>query len=57
MWRSISINWILAHTNGNALGATLETPWNTPHSTPAGYRHVGRQLGLAVERYVRNSSR
>jgi hypothetical protein len=32
---------------------TLETPWNTPHSTPEGYQLLGAQLGLAIERYFR----
>jgi len=52
-WRNISKNWIAANTRDHCVSVTLETPWNTPHSNPDGYRTVGRQLGQAIERYFR----
>ncbi len=36
---------------------TLETSWNTAHSTPDGYRRVGTELGLALERFLREPVR
>ena len=44
--------WVRNHTAAYVVSATLETPWNTLHSTQEGYRAVGRQLGQAVARYV-----
>jgi hypothetical protein len=41
----------------HVVAVTLETSWNTPHSTTTGYRTVGKQLGLAVERYSREARR
>jgi len=55
--KRISKNWVVAHTAGHVVAVTLETAWNTPHSTTAGYQTVGRQLGLAVELYLRTSPR
>lgn len=52
MWQQIALVWIVKNIDGNPLTATLETSWNTPHSTPEGYRQVGRQLGLALERWL-----
>lgn len=52
-WQQISKNWVSAHCSPQAVSATLETSWNTPHSTTEGYRTVGRQLGQAIERYLR----
>ncbi|MBW3598589.1 MAG: zinc carboxypeptidase [Planctomycetes bacterium] len=56
-WRRISKNWVTKNTRDHVVAVTLETPWNTPHSTPAGYKTVGRQLAMAVERYFRESPR
>lgn len=56
-WREISKNWVTANTRPHVVALTLETAWNTPHSTTEGYRTVGRQLGLAIERYLRESPR
>lgn len=50
-WERISKNWV-SKTTG-AVAVTLETSWNTPHSTPDNYRRVGRELGLAIERFLR----
>lgn len=51
-WQSISKNWV-AMLGTDAVAVTLETAWNTPSSTTDGYETVGRQLGLALERYLR----
>jgi hypothetical protein len=56
-WRRISKNWVTANTRDHVVALTLETPWNTPHSTPEGYATVGRQLAMAIERYFRESPR
>ena len=40
-----------------AVAVTLETSWNTPHSTTEGYRTVGRQLAQAIEKYLRDDPR
>lgn len=57
LWRQMSKNWVAAHAPGHAVAVTLETAWNTPHSTPDGYRAVGAQLGMAIERYLRDDPR
>ena len=56
-WRAISKNWVGMHTAGHVVAVTLETAWNTPDSTQDGYQSVGKQLGCAVERYLRASPR
>ncbi len=55
-WRKISKNWVTFHTRDGVVAVTLETAWNTPNSTTDGYRTVGRQLGLATERYFRTEA-
>ncbi|MEX2215571.1 MAG: M14-type cytosolic carboxypeptidase [Phycisphaeraceae bacterium] len=56
-WKNISKNWVQAHAADHAIAVTLETSWNTPHSTIEGYQRVGRELGQAIERYLRESPR
>jgi hypothetical protein len=56
-WMYISKNWVTANTSPHVVAVTLETAWNTPNSNPDGYRAVGRQLGLAIERYLRTRPR
>ncbi len=56
-WQAMSQNWVTAQTSGQALAFTLEAAWNNPHSTTDGYRALGRQLGLAIERYLREDPR
>ncbi len=51
-WRQISKNWVTLNSREHVVATTLETAWNTAHSTPDGYKTVGRQLGLALERYL-----
>ncbi len=52
-WQRISKNWVHAHTHERVVAVTLETSWNAPGSDVAGYLAVGRQLGLAMELYMR----
>lgn len=52
LWRQMSGQWVNAHGNSHTLAACLETSWNTRHSTPDGYREVGRQLGRAVAAFL-----
>jgi zinc carboxypeptidase len=56
-WERISKTWIVRRTRDHVVAVTLETSWNTPHSTQEGYRRVGRELGLAIERYFRSPVR
>lgn len=57
LWQQISINWVAAHGNTFTVAVTLETPWNTPHSTSAGYQTVGRDLAQTIEKYLRDDPR
>lgn len=52
IWERISVPWVFRHGNPTTVSLTVETPWNTPQSTPAGYRESGRKLGLALARYL-----
>ncbi len=54
-WMQISKNWVAANTSAHVVAVTLETSWNHPASSVDGYLTVGRQLGLAIERYLRMS--
>jgi hypothetical protein len=56
-WMQISKNWVAANTAEHVVAVTLETSWNHPASSVDGYLTVGRQLGLAIERYFRTSPR
>jgi hypothetical protein len=56
-WRAISKNWVATNSQGHVVAVTLETAWNTPNSTEENYRRVGRELGLAIERYFRTDPR
>lgn len=53
----MSANWVRNHTASHVLSTTLETVWNTPHSTQQGYRAVGVQLGMALTRYLESNPR
>ncbi len=48
----VSRNWVDDHTDSHVIALTLETAWNTPHSTTSGYQTVGRQLGEALASYL-----
>ncbi len=56
-WDKISKNWVAVNTAEHVVAVTLETAWNTPDSHPEGYMTVGRQLGMAMERYLREPVR
>ena len=56
-WSAISKNWVANHTADHVVAATLETAWNTPDSTTAGYEQVGRELGKAMTLYFRDQVR
>ncbi len=57
LWKQMSKNWVAAHAPSHAVAVTLETAWNTPHSTTKGYRQLGAQLGVAIERYLKDDPR
>ncbi len=50
-WSAISKNWV-ARLGTPAVSVTLETSWNTPSSTTAGYLTIGAELGRAMSRYL-----
>lgn len=54
LWRQMSKNWVAANGPPHAVSLTLETAWNTPDSGTDGYRTVGAQLGMAIEKYLRS---
>ena len=56
-WQAISKNWVAKNCQDHVVSVTLETSWNTPDSTTAGYEQIGRELGRAVERYLRGDIR
>jgi hypothetical protein len=53
LWRDISGNWVLSHCSPRVLAVCLETSWNRPESTAENYLRVGRELGVAIEKYCR----
>jgi hypothetical protein len=57
LWKQMSKNWVAAHAPPHAVAVTLETSWNTEHSTTDGYRRLGEQLGQAIEKYLRDDVR
>ncbi|MEQ1858971.1 MAG: M14 family zinc carboxypeptidase [Chthoniobacteraceae bacterium] len=57
LWRQMSGNWVTAHGNPHTLSLCLETAWNTPASTTAGYMSTGAQLAAAVAAYLRENPR
>ena len=56
-WKRISKNWVQEQTGPHVVSVTLETTWDSPHGTVDGYKTVGRQQGLAIERYFRVAPR
>ncbi len=55
-WQVMSEHWVRRNVGEQAVVFSLETPWNTPQSTMAGYTAFGRQLGMAIERYFREKN-
>jgi hypothetical protein len=47
--------WAANEGGSHVVSLTIETAWNNPASTPAGYRQVGEQIGRTIEAYVRGS--
>lgn len=56
IWKRISAPWVFEHGNPETVSLIVETPWNTPQSTPAGYRESGRKLGRSVAQYLRGAN-
>jgi hypothetical protein len=56
-WEKISTNWVTKNSREHVVAVCLETSWNTPQSTLVNYKQVGKELGLAVERYCREGRR
>ena len=51
-WRKIAKNWVNRNST-EAAAVTYEAAWNPLAGTQDGYRQVGRQMGMAIERYLR----
>lgn len=49
----MSSGWARAHGGPGTISVTLETAWNTPHSTAENYMTVGGQLARALEAYLK----
>ncbi len=52
-WQKISANWVAKNCKDHVVAVCLETAWNTPNSTMANYKQVGKELGQGIERYFR----
>ena len=50
----ISINWVVKNSKEHVVAVCLETAWNTPNSTVANYKQVGKELGVGIEKYFRD---
>jgi hypothetical protein len=44
--------WVRNLSGENVVAMTLETAWNTPHSTAEGYRKVGGDLARTIARFL-----
>lgn len=56
-WERISKVWAQRHGGEGIVAVTLETSWNTPNSHVRGYEQIGRELGLAMERFLRDEGK
>ncbi|QDT09678.1 M14-type cytosolic carboxypeptidase [Stieleria marina] len=52
LWRQISANWVSMNGNADTVSLCLETAWNLPSSTTAGYQAVGASLAATVDEYL-----
>ena len=52
LWRRISKNWVAENTGPTSVNLTLETIWNSPHSTQDGYLRYGAALGQAIASHL-----
>jgi hypothetical protein len=57
LFHRVSVPWVLEHGNANTIAFCIETPWNTPAGTPEGYGIVGRKLGSAIEKLLREEEK
>ena len=57
LWRRISKNWVAENTASRSVHLTLETTWNSPHSTQDGYLNHGAALGQAIASYLKSTPR
>ena len=55
LWRRISKNWVAENTAPRSVNLTLETTWNSPHSTQDGYLSYGAALGQAIASYLESA--
>jgi hypothetical protein len=53
----MSSGWVRNHTGDFTLSVTLETGWNSPLMTVAGYSIIGAGLGRALAAYVLENPR
>lgn len=51
----MSSGWARAHGGEGTISITLETAWNTPHSTAENYMLVGAQLARALDAYLKEA--
>lgn len=56
-WMFMSKNWVAVHTQPHVVAVTLETAWNTPHSTVKNYQQVGAELGKTIHAYLQSPRR
>lgn len=56
LWRQISKNWVALHGNPDTVSLCLETIWNSPNSTPTGYKAVGENLAIATQEFFAGKS-
>jgi hypothetical protein len=49
----VSGNWVRNYAGENVIAMTLETAWDTPHSTTDGYQGVGRGLAKTIANFLR----
>ena len=54
LWRRISKNWVARNTQNGSISLTLETSWDTPHSTQNGYQDYGAALGRSISHFLQN---
>jgi len=54
MWRFMGASWMRQATDGHTVAMTLETPWSLSECSTDNLRRVGRELGLAIELYLRD---
>lgn len=57
LFHRVSVPWVLEHSNANTIAFCIETPWNTLSGTPEGYGVVGRKLGSAIEKLLREEEK